>query len=57
MKKNKATKKEVYFIATKYGDNPIKIDYYTKTGEHVPHKAVEKVQTTAGTQFFTASNN
>lgn len=52
--KNKTTKKSVYFIATKYKNNPVKIDFYTSSGEPVPPEKVEKKQTNAGTQLFTA---
>lgn len=51
--KKKARKKEVYFIATKYKNQPVKIDFYTKTGESIPSKEVKKEETKAGPRFFT----
>lgn len=45
-------KKEVYFIATKYKNKPIKIDFYTNTGEAVSVKDVKKEQDKFGTKFY-----
>lgn len=52
MKKTKAQKKEVYFIATKYKNNPTKVVYYTTEGERVPTNLVEKKESTNGTKYF-----
>ena len=55
MRQKRMTKKEVYFIATKYKNKPAQVDFYTKTGKHVPSDAVEKKQTKEGVRFFAAA--
>ncbi len=45
-------KAEVYFIATQYKNKPIRIDFYTKTGKHVPSKEVKKEETREGIRYF-----
>lgn len=52
MQKTKVPKKEVYFIATRYKNNPLNIVFYTKEGERVPTKLVEKEKTAVGTRYF-----
>lgn len=54
MKKKTTAKKEVYFIATRYRNQPVKVDFYTQTGEHVPFDAVERKRTKLGVQLFTS---
>lgn len=55
MKKRNTAKKPVYFIATRYKNESVKVDFYTKTtGEHVPFDAVERKRTKLGVQLFTS---
>lgn len=54
MKKKQLTKKSVYFIATRYKNEPVKVDFYTQSGEHVPFDAVERKRTKFGVQLFTS---
>lgn len=49
----KKLKKEVYFIATKYKNNPAKVSFYTKDGKEVPEKNVEKENTQTGVKLYT----
>lgn len=57
MKKNTATKKEVYFIATKYKNKPANVSYYTKKdGKEVDFSNVEKKYTSEGIKYFAAAN-
>lgn len=45
-------KAEVFFIATKYKNKPIRIDFYTKKWKHVPAKEVKKEETREGVRYF-----
>ncbi len=49
--KNKL-KTPVFFIATKIKQQPAVVNFYTWKGKQVDPKTVEKVKTSAGTQFF-----
>ncbi len=53
MKKNNATKKEVYFIATKYKNKPAQVSFYAKKGGQVPEDKVEKQHTKTGVRLYT----
>lgn len=55
--KKQVTKQEVYFIATKYKNNPAQVSFFTKAGKEVPKNAVEKVHTKAGTQLYTVTTS
>lgn len=57
MIKKKTTKKEVYFIATKYKNQPANVSFYTKEGEKVPESKVEKEPTKKGIRLFTFATN
>ena len=48
-----ATKRTVEFIATKYRDKPIQVNFYTKNGETVKFIATEKVPAKAQSKFKT----
>lgn len=48
----KATKNPVFFIATKVKKEPIVVHFYTKKGEPVAFRAVQKVKTKEGVHFF-----
>lgn len=53
MIKKRKTRKEVYFIASRYRNNPINVTFYSKSsGERVPKESVEKVVTSKGVKFF-----
>ena len=54
MKKVKKT--PVYFIATKTKQQPAVVNFYTESGEPVAYKAVKKVETNQGTQFYVPSS-
>ncbi len=54
MKNKKVSKKEVYFIATRYKNRPVDVTFYAKTGEKVDRDEVERVQTKDGVKFFAA---
>ncbi|MEK7079596.1 MAG: hypothetical protein AAB929_05995 [Patescibacteria group bacterium] len=44
---------EVFFIASQYKKEPIKVDYYTKSqGAAVPKDRVIKKETELGVRFF-----
>lgn len=44
---------EVFFIASQYKKEPIKVDYYTKSqGTAVPKDRVIKKETELGVRFF-----
>ena len=44
---------EVFFIASQYKKEPIKVDYYTKSqGTAVPKDRVIKKETELGARFF-----
>lgn len=43
----------VYFIATKYKNNPAKVSFYTTDGHEVPEKKVEKESTKTGVKLYT----
>lgn len=47
IKKSKA-KKEVYFIATKYKNQPVDVSFYVKGGKKVSKNRVKKVMTKSG---------
>ncbi len=49
----KIKKTPVYFIATKYKNNPAQVSFFTKAGKEIPENAVEKVHTKTGTQLYT----
>lgn len=53
MKKKQLTKKPVYFIATKYKNNPTRVAFYTKVGGQVAENKVEKEPTKAGVRLYT----
>jgi len=49
MTKPKKTKKELYFIATRFKNGPIKVSFYTKDwSQEVPRELVEKRKTSTG---------
>lgn len=48
----KVVKKEAYFIATRYRNEPLDVSFYTKDGEWVGVDAVEKKRTKEGVKFF-----
>lgn len=48
----KAAKTPVFFIATKTKKEPVVVNFYTKKGEHVAFRAVEKVKTKEGVHFY-----
>ena len=49
-KTNKSqSKKAVYFIATKYKNQPVDVAFYLKDGKRVSEKRVKKVTTKSGT--------
>lgn len=48
----KATKTPVFFIATKTKKEPVVVNFYTKKGERVAFRAVEKVKTKEGVHFY-----
>jgi len=54
MKSTKIKKnEEVFFIASQYQKEPIKVDYYTKShGTAVPENRVRKEETESGVKFF-----
>jgi hypothetical protein len=44
---------EVFFIASQYQNEPIQIDYFTKSkGTAVPEKLVIKKETDSGIKFY-----
>jgi hypothetical protein len=45
-------RKKVKFIATQYKKQEVKIDFYTKTGEKVPFRAVKKVPEKKKVEFY-----
>ena len=49
----KQLKKSVYFIATKYKNNPTKVSFYTIDGHEVPEKNVQKKNTKTGVKLYT----
>jgi len=49
----KTTKTPVFFIATKTKREPVVVNFYTKKGEPVAFRAVEKVKTQEGVHFYT----
>ncbi len=49
-------RKKVYFIATKYKSKPMRVAFYTKSGEKVAFEAVKKVRTKDGVSFYTSGN-
>lgn len=51
-KDRKTTKKEVFFIATRYKNHPASVDFFTKTGSHVPYEVVQKERTREGIRFY-----
>ncbi len=53
MKKKLTNEKEVYFIATKYKNQPTKVSFYTKGGREVPENKVEKEPTKTGVRLNT----
>lgn len=53
MAKKRAHKKEVYFIATKYKNQPVDVAFYTKDGKKVAFETVEKKRKKEGVRFFT----
>jgi len=53
MAKKQITKKPVYFIATKYKNEPAKVSFYTKDGKKVPENQVEKEPTKTGVRLYT----
>ena len=51
--KKKQTKKEVYFIATRIKNRPIKVSFYTKKdGKEVESSMVKKEHTNHGVRLF-----
>lgn len=46
------TKTPVFFIATKTKKEPVVVNFYTKKGERVAFRAVEKVKTKEGVHFY-----
>lgn len=56
MVKKSEAKKEVYFIATKYKNNPAKVNFYTKSGRAVPNSSVTKTKSSEGFRFYTTFN-
>lgn len=50
----KKNKKEVFFIATRYQNRPMRVSFYMKkTGEVVPSEAVKRERTKEGLRFYT----
>jgi len=45
-------KTQVFFIATRTKNKPVRVQFYTKKGEPVAFEAVKKVKTKEGVQFF-----
>lgn len=57
MNKKNIAKKEVYFIATKYKNNPASIAYFTKKdGKEVDFNNVKKENTSEGIKYFAVAN-
>ena len=48
----KVAKTPVFFIATKTKKEPVVVNFYTKTGQHVSFDAVQKVKTKEGVNFY-----
>ena len=47
---------ELIFIATKHGDKPVNMHFYTKTGKYVPAKSVSRTESDKkGIRFFTTA--
>ena len=49
---NKTKKQELVVVATKYKNQPIKIDYYTKSGESISKNSVIREKNSSGAKFF-----
>lgn len=49
----KIKKTPVYFIATKYKNDPAKVAFYVKGGGQIPENKVEKKPTKAGVRLYT----
>lgn len=45
-------KTPVFFVATKTKKEPVIVNFYTKKGEPVAFRAVEKVKTKEGVHFY-----
>lgn len=46
------TKTPVFFIATRAKNKPMRVQFYTKTGEMIDFDAVKKVKTSEGVHFY-----
>lgn len=53
--KRKPTKKEAYFIATRTKKGDLDVTFYTKDGNQVNQKDVQKKRTSEGVKFFAAA--
>lgn len=54
MVKKTDTKKEVYFIATKYKNRPTSVKFYTNNGKAVPGNSIAKTDSGGGIHFYTS---
>lgn len=45
-------KTPVFFVATKIRKEPVVVNFYTKKGEPVSFRAVERVKTKEGVHFY-----
>lgn len=49
-------RQRVFFIATKPKKEPAVVNFYTQKGERVAFRAVKRIKTREGVQFFTEAD-